>query len=133
MKQMIRRLATTALIALVVFAGVQLAAAALPVASVYLPFVRGAPIRVTGSVFPPAGTSCLLQTGASMVVDPRTDEQVYSCESRDDFGAIVWSGQTLLLSHVATGSGSLSVIDGAVYITAVNDDGSLQIEKVPTP
>lgn len=99
---------------------------------VFLPIVRGQAIRVTGPVFPPSGTSCLLQTGASMVVDPRTDEQVFSCESKNGHGAIVFSAHKLLLDHAAVGSGSLSVIDGAVYLTAVNENGSLQIVEVPT-
>jgi hypothetical protein len=99
----------------------------------YLPFVHGAAVRLTGSVPPPAGTSCLLQTGASMVVDPRTDEQVFSCESKFSHGAIVFTAHKLLLDHVATGSGSLSVIDAAVYVTAVREDGSLEVQKVPTP
>jgi hypothetical protein len=99
----------------------------------YLPFVRGAAIRTTGSVFPPAGTSCLLQTGASQVVDPRTDEQVFSCESKFSHGAIVFTAHKLLLDHVATGSGSLSVIDGAVYVVAVREDGALEVKVVPTP
>lgn len=97
----------------------------------YLPFVRGAAIRTTGSVFPPAGTSCLLQTGASMVVDPRTDEQVFSCESKSGKGFIAFTAHKLLLDHVATGSGSLVVIDGSVYAVAVNTDGSLQVVLVP--
>jgi hypothetical protein len=68
-----------------------------------------------------------------MVVDPRTDEQVFSCESKFSHGAIVFTAHKLLLDHVATGSGSLSVIDGAVYMTAVREDGALEVQKVPTP
>lgn len=128
-----KRLNRIALVAGIAGFIVSFAAAALQPSSVYLPLVRGQAIRVTGPVFPPAGTSCLLQTGASMVVDPRTDEQVYSCESKNGRGQIVWSGKTLLLDHAAVGSGSLSVVDGAVYLTAVNENGSLQIVKVPTP
>lgn len=97
----------------------------------YLPFVHGAAVRTTGQVFPPNGLHCLLQQGTSRVVDPRTDAEDFSCEASDNHGQIVWSGNKLLMDHVAVGSGSLSVTDGVVYITAVNSNGSIQIERVP--
>lgn len=107
-----------------------LAAAGGP-SNVFLPLVHGAAVRTTGQVFPPNGLHCLLQQGTSRVVDPRTDVEDYSCEASDSHGQIVWSGSKLLMDHVAVGSGSLSVTDGVVYITAVNSNGSIQIERVP--
>jgi hypothetical protein len=82
-------------------------------------------------VYPPNGLHCLLQQGTSRVIDPRTDTEVWSCEDAHGHGQVVWSGSKLLLDHVADGSGSLSVTDGVVYITAVRSDGGLQVALVP--
>jgi hypothetical protein len=124
-----RRLAI-ALAACMFVAGVISGAAAMG-HHVFLPFVHGAAIRTTGQVFPPNGLHCLLQQGTSRVIDPRTDTEVFSCEDVRGGGQIVWTGRTLLLKHVATGSGSLSVTDGVVYITAVREDGALEVQEVP--
>lgn len=99
---------------------------------VFMPIVRGQAVRLTGQVYPPNGLHCLLQQGTSRVIDPRTDTEVWSCEDAHGHGQVVWSGKTLLLDHVADGSGSLSVTDGVVYITAVRSDGGLQVAVVPT-
>jgi hypothetical protein len=100
----------------------------------YLPFVRGATIRTTGPVYPPVDTFCMLQTSAAYAIDPRTDTAVYGCESKDGHGYVVFGdGGVLLLDHVAAGSGSLTVVDGAVYVVAAREDGGLQVQEVPTP
>jgi hypothetical protein len=98
----------------------------------YLPLVRQA-AQAPGTVYPPGGRKCLLQTGSSAVVDPRTGQWVYSCEMKNSHGFSVFTKDAILLEHVATGSGSLAVIDGAVFAVAVREDGGLQIVFVPTP
>jgi hypothetical protein len=99
---------------------------------VYVPLVRQTAVA-PGTVYPPGGRRCLLQTGSSAVVDPRTGQWVYSCEGKNGANFMVWTGDTMLLEHVATGSGSLTVIDGAVFAVAVREDGGLQVVEVPTP
>jgi hypothetical protein len=127
--------ATDALLALTLAALIVLGVRAHAATSdVFLPIVRGAPIRVTGAVYPPVTTFCMLQTSAAYAIDPRTDTAVYGCESKDGHGYIVFGdGGVLLLDHVAAGSGSLTVVDGAVYVVAAREDGGLQVQEVPRP
>jgi hypothetical protein len=96
----------------------------------YLPLVRQA-AQAPGTVYPPGGRKCLLQTGSSAVVDPRTGQWAYSCEGKAGSGFMIWSGDTMLLEHVAMGSGSLAVIDGSVFAVACREDGGLEVVEVP--
>jgi putative hemolysin len=118
-------LAAALAILLVLVAGAQ------PASHTYLPVART--LLHAGILTPPAGIICQLQTGAAIVTDPRTGDVVASCEAKHGHGMVVWSGSTLLLDHVAAGSGSLAVIDGAVWVVAVRDDGAVQVAEVPRP
>lgn len=128
---LLRRLALTAIIAVLVDLGILSAASV--ATSVYLPAVR-AQSQFTGVAYPPHGTSCLLQTSGSSVIDPRTGVRLVGCESKNGHGYIVYTTDgRLLLDHVAAGSGSLSVDNGTVYVTAIREDGGAEIQEVPAP
>ncbi len=133
---MLRRLAAIAFIALIVDTSLWTVSAALTSSHLFVPLLFAAGPLVPpppGTVSPPPGIICTLQTGSSSVVDPRTDAWVHSCEGKNGHGMVCWSGDTLLIDHLAAGSGSLSVEDGAVYVTAVRADGRLDVVLVPVP
>jgi len=131
-----RRLATIALIALVVDTSLWTVSAALTSTHTFVPILwaaRPAVPPAPGRVSAPNDIHCTLQTGSSSVVDPRTNAWVHSCEGKNGHGMIVWTGETLLIDQLAAGSGSLSIEDGAVYVTAVREDGDLDVVLVPVP
>lgn len=131
MKHHLRMAIVSTVAALLVFAVASFAQSALQ-GPLYLPVLHGAAVRTTGVIVPPHGLVCLLQQGTTRVIDPRTDLEVYSCEATNGHGQIVFTHDRLLMDHVATGSGSLSVTDGKVYIIAVQEDGTLIVREVPT-
>jgi hypothetical protein len=63
-------------------------AAPLP-SSTYLPLVRLLPVSKV--ITPPQGLKCLLQTNTTVVMDPQTQELIYSCEEKHGHGFIVFT------------------------------------------
>ena len=110
---MLRRLAAIALIALVVDTSLWTVSAALTSNHLFVPLLFAAGPKIPpppGTVSPPPGIICTLQTGSSSVVDPRTDAWVHSCEGKNGHGFVVWTKDTLLIDRLAAGSGLL--LDG---------------------
>lgn len=103
-------------------------AAPLP-SSTYLPLVRLLPVSKV--ITPPQGLKCLLQTNTTVVMDPQTQELIYSCEEKHGHGFIVFTKDRLIIDHLATGSGSLAIIDGVVVAVAVREDGRIQWQVIP--
>lgn len=134
MRNRMRHTAGLGMIALLIATGAVLSAARVADTgqTLFLPVFR-ASAQAPGIIHPPAGVDCLLQAGASSVIDPRTGQWLHSCEGKNGLGQVVWVGSTLLMEHVAVGSGSLVVEDGQPFITAINEDGTQVQLVVPLP
>jgi hypothetical protein len=88
-------------------------------------------LPVSKVITPPQGLKCLLQTNTTVVMDPQTQELIYSCEEKHGHGFIVFTKDRLIIDHLATGSGSLAIIDGVVVAVAVREDGRIQWQVIP--
>jgi hypothetical protein len=105
----------------------------------YLAAIQAPPPR-SGSVYPPNGLQCILQTGAAVAYDPDHSDFIFACEAKNGHGAIAWEGDKLLVDSIegsptrmAAGSVNLNgpVDPHGTMMVSVRTDGGIAWRYLP--